>query len=57
MINGVVAVPLILIIGLVARNEKIMGKNKSGKLSSIFVWLTFIGMGLAAVGMFYTFGK
>ena len=57
VINGVVAVPLIFIIALVAKNEKIMGKYKSGKLSKIIVWITFVGMAIAAIAMFVTFGK
>lgn len=57
VINGVVAVPLIFIIILIAKNEKIMGKYKSGLLSNILVWLTFICMGAAAIAMFVTFGK
>jgi NRAMP (natural resistance-associated macrophage protein)-like metal ion transporter len=55
VINGVVAVPLILIIALIARNATIMGQYKSGWLSSLLLWLTFLGMGAAAVGMFATF--
>lgn len=57
VINGVVAVPLIFIVALVAKNEKIMGKYKSGWLSKLFVGITFIGMGAAAIAMFLTFGK
>lgn len=57
VINGVVAVPLILIIGLIAKNKKIMGEYKSGWLSNILVWATFAGMGTAAVGMLITFIK
>jgi NRAMP (natural resistance-associated macrophage protein)-like metal ion transporter len=57
VINGIVAVPLIFIIGLIAKNEKIMGNHKSGWLSTIFVWLTFFGMAAAAVAMFFTFGR
>lgn len=57
VINGVIAVPLILMIGLVAKNEKIMGHYKSKKLSNIFVWLTFFGMLIAAIAMIYTFFK
>jgi NRAMP (natural resistance-associated macrophage protein)-like metal ion transporter len=53
--NGVAAVPLIFIIAKIARNEKIMGEHKSGKLSNIFVWGTFCIMGAAAVAMFFTF--
>lgn len=55
VINGVVAVPLILVIALIAGNKKIMGEYTSGILSSVLVWLTFAFMGLAAVGMFATF--
>lgn len=52
VINGVVAVPLIFLIGRIANNRAVMGEYKSGWLSNIFVWLTFIFMGAAAVGMF-----
>ena len=55
VINGVVAVPLIFIIWRVAKNEKIMGEFKSGKLSNIFVFLTFVGMLAAAIAMLATF--
>jgi NRAMP (natural resistance-associated macrophage protein)-like metal ion transporter len=53
--NGVAAVPLIFIIGKIARNEKIMGEHKSGNISNILIWGTFIIMGAAAVAMFVTF--
>ncbi len=55
VINGVVAVPLILIIALIARNEKIMGQYKSGLISNLLVLLTFLGMGLAVIGMLLAF--
>lgn len=54
VINGVIAVPLIFIIALVARDEKIMGKYKSGKISKICVWITFISMATAAIAMFFS---
>ena len=57
VINGVVAVPLIFIIGLIAKNKQIMGEYKSGWLSNILVWATFAGMGAAAIGMLITFIK
>lgn len=57
VINGVVAVPLIFIIAQIAKNEKIMGKNKSGPLSRMLVSITFIGMTVAAIAMFFTFAK
>ncbi len=54
VINGVVAVPLLFLIGRIAQNEKIMGVHKSGKLSKTLVWITFAGMGTAAIAMFLT---
>jgi len=55
--NGVASVPLIFIIARIARNEKIMGEHKSGPLSNILVWGTFIIMGMSAVAMFFTLGS
>jgi Mn2+/Fe2+ NRAMP family transporter len=57
VINGVVAVPLIFVVALIARNKKIMGNYKSRFLSNFFVWLTFAGMGAAVLAMFVTLGK
>ncbi len=54
VINGVIAIPLIFIIALVARNEKIMGEYKSGKLSRLCVWITFIVMATAGIAMFFS---
>ena len=47
----------IFIIALIAKNEKIMGKYKSGLLSKIFVWITFLGMAAAVIAMLLTFIK
>lgn len=55
VINGMVAVPLIFIIALIARNKTIMGKYKSGWFSNVLMWSTFLGMGAAAVGTITTF--
>lgn len=52
VINGVVAVPLILIILLIGRNESIMGRYRSGTWSNAVGWITFGAMALAAVAMF-----
>jgi len=57
VLNGVVAVPLIFLIALIAKNKKIMGEYKSRMLSHILVWMTFVGMSVAAIGMFFTFFK
>ncbi|HEX7571508.1 MAG TPA: divalent metal cation transporter, partial [Bacteroidota bacterium] len=50
--NGVAAVPLIFAIGRIARNRKIMGDYRSGWLSNIVVWITFLVMLASAVAMF-----
>jgi NRAMP (natural resistance-associated macrophage protein)-like metal ion transporter len=52
--NGVAAVPLIFIIARMASSKKIMGEYKSGWLSNIFVWATFVLMAAAAIAMFAT---
>lgn len=57
VLNGVAAVPLIFLIIKISGNEKIMGKYKSALLSKIILWATFLGMGAAAVAMFFMMGK
>lgn len=57
VINGVIAVPLILIILLIGRNRDIMGEHISGFWSNLFGWITFIAMGAAAVLMIVTWLK
>jgi NRAMP (natural resistance-associated macrophage protein)-like metal ion transporter len=54
VVNGVVAVPLIAIIAVVSSSRKIMGEHRSGWLSRLFLWLTFVLMLAAAIGMFAT---
>jgi len=55
--NGVAAVPLLFLIIKISTSDAIMGEYKSGLLSKIILWVTFIAMGAAAVAMFYTVGK
>jgi len=57
VINGVVAVPLIFLIARIARNKEVMGEYRSGMLSNVLVWATFVFMGAAAVAMFVTIGR
>ena len=54
VINGVIAVPLIFLIARIARNREIMGEHRSGMLSNVLVWATFVFMGASAVAMFAT---
>lgn len=57
VLNGVAAVPLLFLIIKISRSNKVMGKYKSGPLSSSLLWITFIVMGAAAVAMFFTIGR
>jgi NRAMP (natural resistance-associated macrophage protein)-like metal ion transporter len=57
VLNGVAAVPLLFLIIRISASEKIMGEFRSRTLSRTLLWITFIGMGAAAVAMFFTIGK
>jgi NRAMP (natural resistance-associated macrophage protein)-like metal ion transporter len=52
VLNGVASVPLVFLIIKISSSYKIMGKYKSGLLSKIFLWITFLAMGAAAVATF-----
>jgi Mn2+/Fe2+ NRAMP family transporter len=56
VLNGIIAVPLVFLIALIAKNKIIMGKYKSRMLSNILVWMAFIGMLASALAMFVAFG-
>ena len=52
IINGVVAVPLILLVILIANNRQIMGKEyANGFWSNLIGWLTLAAMALASIAM------
>ncbi|MEO5967882.1 MAG: divalent metal cation transporter, partial [Ferruginibacter sp.] len=53
VLNGIAAVPLIFLIIKISANNKIMGEYKSGMLSKVILWITFLGMASAAIAMFY----
>lgn len=51
VINGVVAVPLLVIILLVANNRAIMGAHTNGRLSNTVSVIATLGMGCAALAL------
>ncbi len=57
VLNGVAAVPLIFLIIKISSSKQIMREYSSGLLSKIILWITFIGMGTAAVAMFIMMGR
>ena len=57
VLNGIAAVPLIFLIIRISTNKKIMRKYKSGPLSKIILWITFLAMGSAAIAMSFMIVK
>ncbi len=55
VINGVVAIPLIFIIIRISSSKALMGEYVSGWLSKTLLWIAFIGITVAAVGMAFQF--
>lgn len=49
--NGIVAVPLILVILLVSSRRDVMGEHRSGFWSKLGLWVTFVLMAAAAVAL------
>jgi NRAMP (natural resistance-associated macrophage protein)-like metal ion transporter len=54
VINGLVAPPILLLIAVVARDRRIMGKRRSGRLSGTLVWAAAVLMTAAAVALIAT---
>lgn len=57
VINGVVAVPLLFMLLKVGNSQHIMGEYRNGRLSNVFISLTFVIMAFAALFLFYSFVK
>jgi Mn2+/Fe2+ NRAMP family transporter len=57
VINGVAAVPLMIVIMLMGSQRKVMGKFTMPLVLKIFGWLATAAMTIAAVVMFVTWGK
>jgi Mn2+/Fe2+ NRAMP family transporter len=49
VINGFVAVPVILVLIKISGNKKIMGEHASSAWSKVFSWVAFAGMAAAAL--------
>jgi Mn2+/Fe2+ NRAMP family transporter len=57
VINGVVAVPVMLMMMLLSSNQAAMGHFRLPKLLKWLGWLSAAAMGLATIGMFATWGS
>ena len=57
VINGFIAVPLLIIIMLIANNQKVMGKRVNSRIENILGWLTVGVMTAAAIGLILTWNS
>ncbi len=57
VINGVVAVPILIAIMKIANDKNILQSKTNGKLSNILGWITVAIMGTSVIIMFMTFGR
>ena len=55
VLNGFLAPPLLIVIMLIANNQKIMGKRVNGRWLNILGWLTAAIMTVAAIALIITF--
>jgi NRAMP (natural resistance-associated macrophage protein)-like metal ion transporter len=51
VVNGAVAPSLIAVLALISRDQRVMGKYRSGRLSSSLLWTAFAGMSAAAIAL------
>ncbi len=49
VINGVVAAPMVVVIGRIAADKALMGKHRSGRVANVLITVTAIAMGLCAI--------
>lgn len=52
--NGIAAVPLLFLIGRINGDASILGAHRGGRLSRVFVWITFGVMALSGLALLYT---
>lgn len=57
VINGVVAIPILVAIIMIANDEKILGLWTNGKISNIIGWSAIVMMGISVVVMFLIWKK
>jgi Mn2+/Fe2+ NRAMP family transporter len=56
VLNGIVAVPLLYLIGKIARSRHIMGEHASGAASSILLTAALVVMAAAVAGTVLSLG-
>jgi Mn2+/Fe2+ NRAMP family transporter len=56
VINGVIAVPLLIVVLIISNNQRLMGEYVNGRVANILGWFTFALMTVASVALFATGG-
>jgi Mn2+/Fe2+ NRAMP family transporter len=51
IVNGIAAVPFLLVVMLIARNRQLMGKYRNRGLATILGWFTVALMAAAAIAL------
>lgn len=51
VINGMVAVPIMVVMMVMAASQRVMGEHRIGAWLNIFGWLSTAAMGLCTMGM------
>jgi Mn2+/Fe2+ NRAMP family transporter len=54
VLNGIIAVPLIVLVMLVSNDRTVLGVRTNGRLLNVVGWLTALVMGLAVLGLIAT---
>jgi len=49
VINGIVAAPLVVVVGLIAADRRLMGRHRSRRLSNALIGVTAVAMSLCAI--------
>lgn len=57
VINGVVAVPILILMMLMSQNSKVMGRFTLGRRNRVLGWTATVVMAAAAVALFATWGR
>ena len=57
VINGVVAVPILIAIMRIANDKRILKDRVNGQISNIIGWATVMIMGVSVMIMFATWGR
>jgi Mn2+/Fe2+ NRAMP family transporter len=56
VINGIVAVPILIAVMKIANDRKILKDKINGRLSNVIGWITVMIMGIAVVILLLTWG-